>query len=111
MLKAAGDYILPEDVPANEFLNLEGQKMSTSRRWSLEMYEYLEAFPDKVDELRYALISNLPENKDADFSWKDFQLKVNSELVAIVGNMVNRVFVLTHKFYDGKSLKPRIAVS
>ncbi len=102
MLRAAGDYILPEDVPANEFLNLEGQKMSTSRRWSLEMYEYLEALPDKVDELRYALISNLPENKDADFSWKDFQLKVNSELVAIVGNMVNRVFVLTHKFYEGK---------
>jgi methionyl-tRNA synthetase len=102
MLKAAGGYILPEDVPANEFLNLEGQKMSTSRRWSLEMFEYLEALPDKVDELRYALISNLPENKDADFSWKDFQLKVNSELVAIVGNMVNRVFVLTHKFYEGK---------
>lgn len=102
MLKASGDYILPEDVPANEFLNLEGQKMSTSRRWSLEMFEYLEALPNKVDELRYALISNLPENKDADFSWKDFQLKVNSELVAIVGNMVNRVFVLTHKFYEGK---------
>jgi len=102
MLKASGNYIVPEDVPANEFLNLEGQKMSTSRRWSLEMYEYLEAFPDKIDELRYALISNLPENKDADFSWKDFQLKVNSELVAIVGNLVNRIFVLTHKFYDGK---------
>lgn len=102
MLKASGQYILPTDVPANEFLNLEGQKMSTSRRWSLEMYEYLEAFPEKIDELRYALISNLPENKDADFSWKDFQLKVNSELVAIVGNLVNRVFVLTHKFYDGK---------
>lgn len=102
MLKSSGDYILPEDVPANEFLNLEGQKMSTSRRWSLEMYEYLEAFPDKIDELRYALISNLPENKDADFSWKDFQLKVNSELVAIVGNLVNRIFVLTHKFYEGK---------
>ena len=102
MLKASGDYILPEDVPANEFLNLEGQKMSTSRRWSLEMYEYLEAMPDKIDELRYALISNLPENKDADFSWKDYQTKVNSELVAIVGNLVNRIFVLTHKFYDGK---------
>lgn len=102
MLKASGDYILPEDVPANEFLNLEGQKMSTSRRWSLEMFEYLEALPDKVDELRYALISNLPENKDADFSWKDYQLKVNSELVAIIGNLVNRIFVLTHKFYDGK---------
>ena len=102
MLKASGDYILPEDVPANEFLNLEGQKMSTSRRWSLEMFEYLEAMPDKIDELRYALISNLPENKDADFSWKDYQTKVNSELVAIVGNLVNRIFVLTHKFYDGK---------
>lgn len=102
MLKASGDYILPEDVPANEFLNLEGQKMSTSRRWSLEMFEYLEAMPDKIDELRYALISNLPENKDADFSWKDYQTKVNSELVAIVGNLVNRIFVLTHKFYEGK---------
>jgi len=101
MLKASGDYILPTDVPANEFLNLEGQKMSTSRRWSLEMYEYLEAMPDKVDELRYTLISNLPETKDSDFSWKDYQLKVNSELVAILGNMINRVFVLTHKFYDG----------
>lgn len=102
MLHASGQYILPEDVPANEFLNLEGQKMSTSRRWSLEMYEYLQAMPDKVDELRYALITNLPETKDADFSWKDYQLKVNSELVAILGNMVNRVFVLTHKFYEGK---------
>lgn len=102
MLKASGDYILPEDVPANEFLNLEGQKMSTSRQWSLEMFEYLEAMPDKIDELRYALISNLPENKDADFSWKDYQTKVNSELVAIVGNLVNRIFVLTHKFYEGK---------
>lgn len=102
MLKASGDYILPQDVPANEFLNLEGQKMSTSRRWSLEMYEYLEAMPDKIDELRYSLISNLPENKDADFSWKDYQLKVNSELVAIVGNLVNRIFVLTHKFYGGR---------
>lgn len=102
MLKASGDYILPDDVPANEFLNLEGQKMSTSRRWSLEMFEYLEAMPGKIDELRYALISNLPENKDSDFSWKDYQTKVNSELVAIVGNLVNRIFVLTHKFYDGK---------
>jgi methionyl-tRNA synthetase len=102
MLKASGDYILPTDVPANEFLNLEGQKMSTSRRWSLEMYEYLEAMPDKVDELRYALISNLPENKDSDFSWRDYQLKVNSELVSIIGNFVNRIFVLTHKFYAGK---------
>lgn len=102
MLKASGDYILPADVPANEFLNLEGQKMSTSRRWSLEMHEYLEAMPNKVDELRYALISNLPENKDSDFSWKDYQLKVNSELVSIIGNFVNRIFVLTHKFYDGK---------
>jgi len=102
MLKASGEYILPTDVPANEFLNLEGQKMSTSRKWSLEMYEYLEALPNRVDELRYALISNLPENKDSDFSWKDYQLKVNSELVSIVGNWVNRIFVLTHKFYDGK---------
>lgn len=102
MLKASGQYILPEDVPANEFLNLEGEKMSTSRRWSLEMHEYLEAMPHKVDELRYTLISNMPETKDSDFSWRDYQLKVNSELVAILGNLVNRVFVLTHKFYDGK---------
>ncbi len=102
MLQASGDYILPEDVPANEFLNLEGQKMSTSRRWSLEMHEYLQAMPGKVDELRYSLITNLPETKDSDFSWKDYQLKVNSELVAIIGNFVNRIFVLTDKFYDGK---------
>jgi methionyl-tRNA synthetase len=102
MLKASGQYILPEDVPANEFLNLEGQKMSTSRRWSLEMYEYLTAMPGKIDELRYTLISNMPETKDSDFSWKDYQVKVNSELVAIIGNLVNRVFVLTHKFYEGK---------
>lgn len=102
MLKASGQYILPTDVPANEFLNLEGEKMSTSRRWSLEMYEYLEALPDRVDELRYTLICNLPETKDADFSWKDYQLKVNSELVAILGNLINRVFVLTYKFFEGK---------
>lgn len=102
MLHASGDYILPEDVPANEFLNLEGQKMSTSRKWSLEMYEYLNALPDRIDELRYSLISNLPENKDSDFSWKDYQLKVNSELVAIVGNFTNRVFVLTNKFYNSQ---------
>lgn len=102
MLKASGKYILPEDVPANEFLNLEGQKMSTSRRWSLEMEEYLEAMPDKIDELRYTLISNMPETKDSDFSWKDYQLKVNSELVSIIGNLVNRVFVLTDKFYEGR---------
>lgn len=101
MLHASGDYILPEDVPANEFLNLEGQKMSTSRKWSLEMYEYINALPDRIDELRYSLISNLPENKDSDFSWNDYQLKVNSELVAIIGNMTNRVFVLTNKFYNG----------
>jgi methionyl-tRNA synthetase len=102
MLKAHGEFILPTDVPANEFLNLEGEKMSTSRKWSLEMHEYLEVFPDKIDELRYSLISNMPETKDADFSWLDYQLKVNSELVAIAGNLVNRVFVLIHKFYDGK---------
>jgi methionyl-tRNA synthetase len=102
MLEMHGDFILPEDVPANEFLNLEGEKMSTSRNWSLEMYEYLEDFSEKIDELRYCLVSNMPENKDSDFSWKDYQLKNNSELVSIAGNLVNRVFVLTHKFFEGK---------
>jgi methionyl-tRNA synthetase len=101
MLEMHGEYILPEDVPANEFLNLEGQKMSTSRNWSLEMYEYLQDFPDNIDELRYCLISNMPENKDSDFSWKDFQTKNNSELVNNAGNFINRVFVLLHKYYNG----------
>jgi methionyl-tRNA synthetase len=101
MLEMHGEYILPEDVPANEFLNLEGQKMSTSRNWSLEMYEYLQDFPNNIDELRYCLISNMPENKDSDFSWKDFQTKNNSELVNNAGNFINRVFVLLHKYYNG----------
>jgi methionyl-tRNA synthetase len=102
MLHCHGDYILPDNVPANEFLNLEGDKMSTSRKWSVEMHQYLEDFPDKPDALRYCLLSNLPENKDSEFTWKDFQTKNNSELVAILGNFINRVLVLTHKFYDGR---------
>lgn len=101
MLKAHGGFILPDNVPANEFLNLEGDKMSTSRRWSIEMHEYIEDFPDKADILRYCLLSNLPETKDSEFTWKDFQTKNNSELVAIFGNFVNRVLVLIQKYYDG----------
>ncbi len=102
MLHMHGDYIVPDNVPANEFLNLEGDKMSTSRRWSVEMHEYLETFPDKVDELRYVLTSIAPETKDSEFLWKDYQTRVNSELVAILGNLVNRVMVLTDKFFEGK---------
>ncbi|MGC3966929.1 MAG: class I tRNA ligase family protein [Pirellulales bacterium] len=103
MLKAHGDYVMPDNVPANEFLNLEGDKMSTSRRWSIEMHEYIEDFPNKADILRYCLLSNLPETKDSEFTWKDFQTKNNSELVGIFGNFVNRVFVLIQKYYDGKA--------
>lgn len=102
MLKADGDYILPDNVPANEFLNLEGDKISTSRNWAVWLHEYLKDFPGKQDVLRYTLCSNAPETKDNDFTWKDFQLKNNSELVAILGNFVNRTLVLTHKFYGGK---------
>lgn len=102
MLHATGEYILPDNVPANEFMNLEGDKMSTSRGWSIEMHEYLEDFPDKPDVLRYALLTNLPEAKDSEFTWKDFQAKNNNELVAIFGNFVNRAFVLTQKFFDDK---------
>ncbi|GFR80555.1 methionine--tRNA ligase [Elysia marginata] len=102
ILKAEGSYILPENVPANEFLNLEGQKLSTSKNHAVWLHEYLKDFPNKKDELRYVLISNTPETKDADFTWKDFQAKVNNELVAIFGNFVNRVIVLTHKYYGGK---------
>lgn len=102
MLKADGSYILPQNVPANEFLNLEGDKISTSRNWAVWLHEYLQEFPGKQDVLRYTLCSNAPETKDNDFTWKDFQLKNNSELVAILGNFVNRTFVLTHKFYEGK---------
>lgn len=102
MLKAEGSYILPQNVPANEFLNLEGDKISTSRNWAVWLHEYLNDFPGKQDVLRYTLCSNAPETKDNDFTWKDFQLKNNSELVAILGNFVNRTIVLTHKFFDGK---------
>ncbi len=102
MLHAHGGFILPENVPANEFMNLEGDKMSTSRGWSIEMNEYLEAFPTAADELRYCLTSNMPETKDSEFSWKDFQQKNNSELVGILGNFINRVLVLCDKFYGAK---------
>jgi methionyl-tRNA synthetase len=101
MLMAEGSYILPDSVPANEFMNLEGDKISTSRNWAVWLHEYLEEFPNKQDVLRYALSANMPESKDNDFTWKDFQTKNNSELVAIYGNFVNRAVVLTHKFYDG----------
>ncbi|PHR73684.1 MAG: methionine--tRNA ligase [Lutibacter sp.] len=102
MLKAEGSYILPENVPANEFLNLEGNKISTSRNWAVWLHEYLEDFPDKQDVLRYALTANAPETKDNDFTWKDFQTRNNSELVAIFGNFINRVVVLTNKYYEGQ---------
>lgn len=101
MLKAEGSYILPDNVPANEFLNLEGNKLSTSKNWAVWLHEYLEEFPDKQDVLRYALTSNAPETKDNDFTWKDFQARNNNELVAIFGNFINRVVVLTNKYYDG----------
>ena len=101
MLKAHGGYILPENVPANEFLNLEGNKLSTSKNWAVWLHEYLEEFPDQQDVLRYTLTANAPENKDNDFTWKDFQAKNNNELVAIFGNFINRVVVLTNKYYDG----------
>ncbi|MFR9650709.1 MAG: methionine--tRNA ligase [Rikenellaceae bacterium] len=101
MLKAHGDYILPENVPANEFLNLEGDKISTSRGWAVWLHEYLEDFPGKEDVLRYVLCANAPEAKDNDFTWRDFQARNNSELVAIFGNFVNRTLVLTKKYYDG----------
>lgn len=102
MLKAEGSYILPENVPANEFLNLENDKISTSRNWAVWLHEYLEEFPGKQDVLRYVLTANAPETKDNDFTWRDFQTRNNSELLAIFGNFVNRTIVLTHKYYDGK---------
>jgi len=102
MLKAHGNYILPDNVPANEFLNLEGDKLSTSRNWAVWIHEYLEDFPEKQDVLRYTICANSPEQKDNDFTWKDFQTRNNSELVAIFGNFVNRTLVLTHKYYEGK---------
>lgn len=101
MLKAEGSYIIPENVPANEFLNLEGNKISTSKNWAVWLHEYLEEFPDKQDVLRYVLTANAPETKDNDFTWKDFQARNNNELVAIYGNFVNRVVVLTNKYYQG----------
>jgi len=101
MLKAEGSYILPDNVPANEFLNLENDKISTSRNWAVWLHEYLEDFPDKQDVLRYVLCANAPESKDNDFTWKDFQNRNNNELVAVLGNFVNRAIVLTHKYFEG----------
>lgn len=101
MLKAEGTYILPDNVPANEFLNLEGNKLSTSKNWAVWLHEYLQDFPEKQDVLRYALTSNAPETKDNDFTWKDFQARNNNELAAVFGNFINRVVVLTNKYYNG----------
>jgi len=109
ILKEHGDFILPTNVPANEFLNLEGDKISTSRNWAVWLHEYLADFPNKQDELRYVLTSIAPETKDSEFTWKDFQARVNNELVAILGNFVNRTLVLTHKYFDGKV--PTVTVS
>ena len=106
MLKAEGSYILPENVPANEFLNLEGKKLSTSKNWAVWLHEYLEDFPNQQDVLRYALTANAPETKDNDFTWKDFQARNNNELVAIFGNFINRVVVLTDKYYGGEVPTP-----
>ena len=106
MLKAEGSYILPENVPANEFLNLEGRKLSTSKNWAVWLHEYLEDFPGQQDVLRYVLTANAPETKDNDFTWKDFQARNNNELVAIFGNFINRVVVLTEKYYEGEVPAP-----
>lgn len=106
MLKAQGSYVLPVNVPANEFLNLEGDKISTSRNWAVWLHEYLEDFEDQQDVLRYVLTANAPESKDNDFTWKDFQDRNNNELLAILGNFVNRALVLTHKYYDGVVPEP-----
>ncbi len=106
MLKAHGDFVMPENVPANEFLNLEDQKISTSRNWAVWLHEYLEEFPDQQDVLRYVLTANAPETKDNNFTWKDFQARNNNELVAIFGNFINRTLVLTHKYYDGVVPEP-----
>ncbi len=106
ILKAEGTYILPENVPANEFLNLEGEKISTSRNWAVWLHEYLEDFPGKEDVLRYVLCSNMPETKDNDFTWKDFQARNNNELVAILGNFVNRTMVLTQNYFGGVVPEP-----
>jgi methionyl-tRNA synthetase len=101
MLKAEGSFILPDNVPANEFLNLEGNKLSTSKNWAVWLHEYLIDFPEKQDVLRYALTANAPETKDNDFTWKDFQARNNNELAAVFGNFINRVVVLTNKYYNG----------
>ncbi len=106
MLKAEGSYILPKNVPANEFLNLEGNKLSTSKNWAVWLHEYLEDFPGQQDVLRYTLTATAPETKDNDFTWKDFQARNNNELVAIFGNFINRVAVLTHKYYEGRVPQP-----
>jgi len=106
ILQAHGEYVLPQNVPANEFLNLEGDKLSTSRNHAVWLHEYLEELPGKQDELRYVLTSILPETSDSEFTWKDYQARVNNELVAILGNFVNRVMVLMHKFFDGKVSAP-----
>ncbi len=102
ILKAHGDFILPDNVPASEFLNLEGDKFSTSRNWAVWLHEYLERHPDKVDELKYTLTAIAPESKDSEFTWKEFQARVNNELADVLGNFVNRALVLTHKYYDGR---------
>ena len=107
MLKAEGSYILPTNVPANEFLNLEGQKLSTSKNWAVWLPDYLKEFPDKQDVLRYVLTATAPETKDNDFTWKDFQARNNNELVAIFGNFINRVMVLTSKYYNGMAPTPQ----
>lgn len=101
ILKAKGDYILPVNVPANQFMNLEGQKISTSRNWAVWVNDYINDFPDQIDVLRYNLIRNMPEHKDSEFTWKNFQDTNNTELVNNIGNFINRVVVLTHKFYNG----------
>ena len=106
MLRAEGSFILPENVPSNEFLNLEGDKISTSRNWAVWLHEYIQDFPGKQDVLRYVLTANAPETKDNDFTWKDFQARNNNELVAILGNFVNRAVVLTHKYFAGKVPAP-----
>ena len=107
MLKASGEFILPSNVPANEFLNLEGSKISTSKNWAVWLHEYLKDFPDQQDVLRYVLTANAPETKDNDFTWKDFQSRNNNELVAIYGNFINRIIVLTHKYFSGKVPSPK----
>ncbi len=109
MLHAQGSFIIPDNVPANEFLNLEGQKISTSRNWAVWLHEYLEEFPGKQDVLRYTLTATAPETKDNDFTWKDFQARNNNELVAILGNLVNRTIVLIHKYYGGIVPEPKAA--